>query len=65
RFQPWKRGEPFDPAALEADMLRLRKFYFDRGFLSATASVESVTQDPASLRRTPSSSRSTRDRSRK
>ncbi|MCG6868062.1 MAG: outer membrane protein assembly factor BamA, partial [Gammaproteobacteria bacterium] len=48
RFQPWKRGEPFDPAALEADMLRLRKFYFDRGFLSATASVESVTQDPES-----------------
>lgn len=50
RFRPWKRGEPFDPAALDADMLRLRKYYFDRGFLSADALVESVTQDPETER---------------
>ena len=29
-LQPWKRGEPYNPATLEADLLRLKKFYFDR-----------------------------------
>jgi outer membrane protein insertion porin family/translocation and assembly module TamA len=45
-FPPWRRGEPYNPPTLDADLLRLKKFYFDRGFLEATVRLESVTEDP-------------------
>ena len=38
-FPPWKRGEAFNRPTLEADLLRLKKYYFDRGFLQAEAEV--------------------------
>ncbi len=44
-LQPWKKGEPYNPSNLEDDMLRLQKFYFDRGFLSAEARVADVNKD--------------------
>src|SRR5919198_3034882 len=45
-FPPWKHGEPYNPPTLEADLLRLKKFYFDNGFLEATARLERVDEDP-------------------
>ncbi|MDH3599330.1 MAG: outer membrane protein assembly factor BamA [Candidatus Tectomicrobia bacterium] len=36
-FPPWKRGEAFHRPTLDADLLRLKKYYFDRGFLQAEA----------------------------
>jgi outer membrane protein assembly complex protein YaeT len=36
-FPPWKRGEAFNRPTLDADLLRLKKYYFDRGFLQAEA----------------------------
>ena len=44
-LQPWKRGDPYDPETLKADMLRLRKYYFDRGFLNTTANIVDVQED--------------------
>ena len=32
---PWRRGEPYNPPTLDADLLRLKKHYFDRGFLES------------------------------
>ena len=46
-FPPWKHGEPYNPPTLEADLLRLKKFYFDHGFLEATARLEKLDEDPA------------------
>ncbi len=40
------RSGLYHPPTLQADLLRLRKFYFDRGFLEATARVEHVEKDP-------------------
>ena len=45
-FPPWKRGEPFNRPTLEADLQRLKKYYFDRGFLEAEATVNKVEDDP-------------------
>ena len=42
----WKRGKVYDPEILEADMLRLRKFYFDRGFFYTSATVAEIHEDP-------------------
>ena len=44
-FPPWGHGESYNPPTLEADLLRLKKFYFDRGFLEATARLEKVDED--------------------
>ncbi len=49
-YQPWKRSDLFNPATVDADLLRLRKFYFDRGFLSASAELTEVREDPESNR---------------
>ena len=49
-YQPWKRNDLFNPATLDADLLRLRKFYFDRGFLTATAELTEIKEDPESNR---------------
>src|SRR5438105_401945 len=43
---PWRRGEPYNPPTLEADLLRLKKFYFDHGFLEGTARLDHVQEDP-------------------
>ena len=45
-LQPWKRGEPYNPATLQADLLRVKKYYFDRGFLDTTVNTENVQEDP-------------------
>jgi outer membrane protein assembly complex protein YaeT len=47
-LQPWQRGELYDSSILQADLLRLRKFYIDRGFLSTSATVAAITEDTAS-----------------
>ena len=44
-LQFWKRGEPYNPPTLQDDLLRIRKYYFDRGFLETTARVEQVQED--------------------
>ncbi len=44
-FPPWKRGETYNKPTLEADLKRLRKYYFDRGFLEAKASIEDIVED--------------------
>jgi len=43
---PWKRGEPYNPPTLDADLLRLKKYYFDRGFLDCTVRVDRIQEDP-------------------
>jgi outer membrane protein assembly complex protein YaeT len=42
---PWKRGEPYNPPTLEADLRRLKKFYFDRGFLDAQVRLAGADVD--------------------
>lgn len=44
-LRPWELGERLDPDILDADMLRLRKFYFDRGFLNASATATEINED--------------------
>jgi outer membrane protein assembly complex protein YaeT len=41
----WKRGEPYNPPSVQEDLLRIRKYYFDRGFLETTARVERVEEN--------------------
>ena len=43
----WKRGDPYNLPTLQEDLLRIRKYYFDRGFLETTARVEQVQEDTA------------------
>jgi outer membrane protein insertion porin family len=43
-LQFWKRGGDYNPSVLEADVLRLRKFYFDRGFLNTTVRIAKVQE---------------------
>src|SRR5947209_10313797 len=43
---PWGRGEPYNPPTLDADLLRLKKHYFDRGFLDCTVRVDRLQEDP-------------------
>jgi len=40
----WKPGSPYEVDVLEQDLLRLRKYYFDRGFLDTQASVDDVAE---------------------
>jgi outer membrane protein insertion porin family len=44
-LQFWKRGEPYNPPTLQEDLLRIRKYYFDRGFLEMTARLERVDEN--------------------
>jgi outer membrane protein insertion porin family/translocation and assembly module TamA len=44
-FPPWKRGEPYNPPTVEADLRRLKKFYFDRGFLDTSVTLSQVQED--------------------
>jgi outer membrane protein assembly complex protein YaeT len=43
---PWKRGEPYNPPTLDADVQRLKKLYFNHGFLDTTVRVGDVREDP-------------------
>jgi outer membrane protein insertion porin family len=43
-LQFWKRGSDYNPSTLEADVLRLRKLYFDRGFLGTTIRIAKVQE---------------------
>jgi outer membrane protein insertion porin family/translocation and assembly module TamA len=42
---PWGRGEPYNPPTLDADLLRLKKHYFDHGFLETSVRVDEVQED--------------------
>jgi outer membrane protein assembly complex protein YaeT len=44
-LQFWKRGEPYNPPTLQEDLLRIRKYYFEHGFLETTARVERVQEN--------------------
>ncbi len=44
-LQFWKRGDPYNPPTVHEDLLRIRKYYFDRGFLETTARVAQVQED--------------------
>jgi outer membrane protein assembly complex protein YaeT len=44
-LQFWKRGEPYNAPTLQADLLRIRKYYFDRGFLETTVRIEQVQEN--------------------
>lgn len=46
-LSPWKRGSDHNPAAVDADLLRLQKFYFDRGYLEVRATLAGVEQNEA------------------
>ncbi len=42
---PWRRGEPYNPPTLDADLLRLKKHYFDHGFLETNVRVDELQED--------------------
>jgi outer membrane protein assembly complex protein YaeT len=42
---PWGRGEPYNPPTLDADLLRLKKHYFDHGFLESSVRVDELQED--------------------
>jgi outer membrane protein assembly complex protein YaeT len=44
-FPPWRRGEPYNPPTLDADILRLKKHYFDHGFLETSVRVDELQED--------------------
>jgi outer membrane protein assembly complex protein YaeT len=44
-LQFWKRGEPYNAPTLQEDLLRIRKYYFDRGFLETAARVAQVQEN--------------------
>jgi outer membrane protein assembly complex protein YaeT len=44
-LQFWKRGEPYNSPTLQEDLRRLRKYYFDRGFLETMLQVERVQEN--------------------
>lgn len=45
-FPPWKRGEPYNAPALNDDLQRIKKYYFDRGFLDTTVQAAAVEPTP-------------------
>ncbi len=44
----WRAGRPLTSAGIERGLLKVHKFYVDRGRLQATANVEARIYDPAS-----------------
>jgi outer membrane protein assembly complex protein YaeT len=44
-WQFWRSGDPYNPETLEADLRRIQKYYFDRGYLSTEARISKVTED--------------------
>ncbi len=41
----WKPGSPYQSDVLEDDLFRLRKYYFDRGFLDTQATLDDVAEN--------------------
>ena len=46
-LSPWKRGSDYNPATVDDDLLRLQKYYFDRGYLDVRATLVEVEQNEA------------------
>ena len=46
-FSPWQGGSEYNPSTVDADLLRLRKYYFDRGYLEVRARVARVEENEA------------------
>ena len=46
-LSPWKRGSDYNPATVDDDLLRLQKYYFDRGYLDVRATLVKVEQKEA------------------
>jgi outer membrane protein assembly complex protein YaeT len=44
-FPPWKKGEPYNRPTLEADLKRIQKYYFDRGFLNTEVTIDNVEEN--------------------
>src|SRR5256712_6809025 len=42
---PWRRGAPYNPPTLDADLLRLKNHYFDHGFLERSVRVDELQED--------------------
>jgi outer membrane protein assembly complex protein YaeT len=45
-YLPWKKGEPYNPPTVEADLKRLQKYYFDRGYLHTVVRLQNVRLEP-------------------
>src|SRR5262245_8851270 len=43
-FPPWRHGEPYNLPTLEADVRRLKKYYFDRGFLDTMVRLGNIRE---------------------
>ena len=46
-LSPWKCGSDYNPATVDDDLLRLQKYYFDRGYLDVRATLVKVEQNEA------------------
>ena len=46
-WPPWKRGDAYNAPTIEEDLLRLKKFYFDRGFLNTQVSLANTPEELA------------------
>ena len=46
-LSPWKRGSDYNPATVDADLLRLQKFYFDHGYLDVRVTLAEVKPNEA------------------
>jgi outer membrane protein assembly complex protein YaeT len=45
-YLPWKEGEPYNRPTVEADLKRLQKYYFDRGYLNTVVRLQNVRLEP-------------------
>ena len=45
-FPPWRHGEPYNPPTLDNDLLVLKRYYFDHGFLETNVRVDELQEDP-------------------
>ena len=46
-LSPWKPGSDFNAATVDEDLLRLQKYYFDRGYLDVRATLVRVEENEA------------------
>lgn len=46
-WPPWKRGEAYNAPTIEEDLLRVKKFYFDQGFLDTQVSLANTPEELA------------------
>ena len=45
-YLPWKEGDPYNRPTVEADLKRLQKYYFDRGYLNTIVRLHDVRLEP-------------------